>query len=678
MTGRLRILAGRAWRTSLPVKLAALAALLALAAAALVGREDAPAPTVADEDVAVAVADAVPYDGRSPRADAGGSQRVLVELPRPSLGRRGPLSPRDQRKYVRSLRMEGEALRSGLEAQGLRFEDVVTFERTWNGFAATVRARDIARLGEKGLRSAPVRRFFPALSEPVPGRPCRAAPSTRGKGAEPLEPCPSAPAPEGATVAVLAGGIAGAKGYDAVERDDRPEPGPDPRDPARSERSGELLGAIVAAPVQAIRVSAIRLAEGVGAEEFALTDELMTGLERTVDPDGDGDTEDRVPVALIGVSAPYAGFSRAPEAAAVRAAVRLGTFVAAPAGQEGAASGPLGTIGSPGGSPAAVTVGAFGVAPARSGLTAGEEFLGFAALLAGAPAPGGDLRTGPGEGNAAVVEPKPTPLTAVAKAVAAGAKLVVLAERRDDRALASLPAGAITVPVLGLTGPAARSALAVPAGTRIVVARPSDTRVGTSTKRLAAASSRGPTLDGIVKPDAVRPGGVMTADGQLVAGSAVAAAVVAAEAADLLKAFPRLAPANARRRLVGARTSATDVGRPPRLPVGRLELTRERGRVTGVRFTVGAFERGDPLGATGTRIEPAASVELTVRTAAGAPVRRLTAPGGALELLPGEYAYSLPAAELRSLPAGSYVFRVVARAPGQGRPTRRTSPAFRR
>ena len=104
-------------------------------------------------------------------------------------------------------------------------------------------------------------------------------------------------------------------------------------------------------------MSALRPAPGLaGVEEFARTDELLDGLEHAVDPDGDGNPADRAAVALVGVSAPYAGFGDAPEAEAVDGAVRLGTEVVAPAGQEGRAAGAYGTLGSPGAAAAAVAV----------------------------------------------------------------------------------------------------------------------------------------------------------------------------------------------------------------------------------------------------------------------------------------------------------------------------------
>ena len=74
--------------------------------------------------------------------------------------------------------------------------------------------------------------------------------------------------------------------------------------------------------------------------------------------------------------------------------------------------------------------------------------------------------------------------------------------------------------------------------------------------------------------------------------------------------------------------------------------------MTGVRFTLGAFERGDPLGA-GTAVTLTERVALAlVRAGSNRVVRRLTPPGGARELLPAEYAYELPAGALRALPRG--------------------------
>ena len=77
-----------------------------------------------------------------------------------------------------------------------------------------------------------------------------------------------------------------------------------------------------------------------------------------MDPNGDLDTSDHVPVALVGVNAPYAGFSRTPEAQAIEGAAGLGTLTIAPAGNEGAAAPGSGTVGSPASAPEALAVGA--------------------------------------------------------------------------------------------------------------------------------------------------------------------------------------------------------------------------------------------------------------------------------------------------------------------------------
>jgi hypothetical protein len=113
---------------------------------------------------------------------------------------------------------------------------------------------------------------------------------------------------------------------------------------------------------------------------------------------------------------------------------------------------------------------------------------------------------------------------------------------------------------------------------------------------------------------------------------------------------------------------------PP--PLGPLTLTREEDRVTGVRFALGAFERGDPL-AAGTAIRLTQGLALTLVDAqTDRVVRRLTPPGGARELLPAEYAFTLPRATLGELRRGRYAFRAVARSPRGGQPATARSEAF--
>ena len=77
---------------------------------------------------------------------------------------------------------------------------------------------------------------------------------------------------------------------------------------------------------------------------FGRTDQVIAGLERAVDPNGDGDTHDAVRLALLGVAAPYAAFTDGPEAQAVQGALDLNTLVVAPAGNDGTAGPTFGSI----------------------------------------------------------------------------------------------------------------------------------------------------------------------------------------------------------------------------------------------------------------------------------------------------------------------------------------------
>jgi hypothetical protein len=119
------------------------------------------------------------------------------------------------------------------------------------------------------------------------------------------------------------------------------------------------------------------------------------------------------------------------------------------------------------------------------------------------------------------------------------------------------------------------------------------------------------------------------------------------------------------------------LGRPDPPPLGRIALTRREGRVTGARFSVGAFDRGDP-GRTGARLAAAERLTLELVDTSGRRVATLTPRGGAPELLPGVYAYTLPAATLRRLPDGRFRFRARAVGPRGGPAATVLSPPFAR
>ncbi|HKH18767.1 MAG TPA: S8 family serine peptidase [Solirubrobacteraceae bacterium] len=630
VAGRGRIAAAIAVVRREPRKrLALVAAALAgavVAAVLIAGGDGGPPPS--------ALADAVPYDGRSPREPSGEGTRVIVALPRPSLGAARIADPEDQRDYVRSLEEESGALRSALGARGIRLSDVVTFTRTFNGFAATVRTGDLADLPSLGVRAQPVRRFYPATSEParVPGLRMPVAAAPLG----------------GASVAVLDSGadrahplLAGRldPGYDAVDGDDDPAPAKDPRGRRRETSGTALAGILVAAGerVLPIRVAGLQPAtQGSGLEDVAISDQLIAGLERAVDPDGDGATDDHVPVAVVGVNSPYAAFERSPEARAVGAAAELGTLVIAPAGSEGAAAGPNGTVGSPASAPDALAVGAL-AAPEGVGhvdLEVGGADAGKAALLSGFPPPAGLRTAGPIEatdpsellargarslrGRLAVVRAGDEPAARAAAAAAAGARVVLLAEPRR-RPLPAIPAGRIAAPVLGVTGDAAEGVLEEEAGAEVAVGdvepgrppiatlppqgAPGGGEAGAAAEALSGAalspfSSRGPAAGGGVAPGLAAPGAALTAvpgnASAIVGGSAVAAARTAIEAARLVRERPDTTPRELRAALVGAADP------DPRLPArgAGAGALRRQPQAAGITARTTPERRADPCPGT--------------------------------------------------------------------------------
>src|SRR4029434_863012 len=70
---------------------------------------------------------------------------------------------------------------------------------------------------------------------------------------------------------------------------------------------------------------------------YSRTDQLIAGLERAVDPDGDGNAHDAARIAVVGFAEPYAAFADSPSSRAVAGALALDTLVVAPAGNERAA-----------------------------------------------------------------------------------------------------------------------------------------------------------------------------------------------------------------------------------------------------------------------------------------------------------------------------------------------------
>src|SRR5439155_14181532 len=145
-----------------------------------------------------------------------------------------------------------------------------------------------------------------------------------------------------------------------------------PQDSSQLERHGTEMAGIIAgvdgpnglhgvapkAAILPIRVAGWQPASNGGELVYARSDQLIAGLERAVDPNGDGDEHDAVRIAVTGVAEPYAAFTDGPEARAAQGALDLGTLLVAPAGNDGGAGPAFGSIAAPGAGPAALAVGA--------------------------------------------------------------------------------------------------------------------------------------------------------------------------------------------------------------------------------------------------------------------------------------------------------------------------------
>src|SRR5581483_4746917 len=433
---------------------------------------------------------------------------------------------------------------------------------------------------------------------------------------------------------------------------------------------------------------------------YGRSDQLVAGLERAVDPNGDGDTHDAVRVAALGVAEPFAAFADAPEAQAVAGATALDTLVVAPAGDDGPAGPSFGSIAGPGGAPAALTVGASdgrAAQPAarvvlRRGLdvvyAATLPVLGTAAPTHSAALQVGAPGTAAGEpltardffdrrglslvaGRAALVAAGDDPAAAAAAAAAAGAKAVLLYAPALPAGPLDLPAD-VDVPVVAVpAGPAlallAARKLGVGVGVALGAVRPG---ANEDAGRLAVFSSRGLAFDGLVKPDVVAPGvGLLTAaPGEAVAGepsfatvngTSAAAAIVAGAAALLAQARPALPAAALKSLLVGY---ARDVAAATRAAQGA-------GAVDVGRSAAGELV-ADPVSLAFGRWSSAgwrSRQMLVVRKAAA----RLLVVPGRLTLAPGASATvavtasartrpraELAAGELRLTPAGGQALRV--------------------
>src|SRR5207237_4878503 len=96
-----------------------------------------------------------------------------------------------------------------------------------------------------------------------------------------------------------------------------------------SGRSG-LSGVAPGATVLPIRVGGWQHDDSGRLALFARTDQILAGLDRAVDPDGNGDAHDAARIALIPLAEPFSAFEDGPLALAAAGAAALDTLVVAP------------------------------------------------------------------------------------------------------------------------------------------------------------------------------------------------------------------------------------------------------------------------------------------------------------------------------------------------------------
>jgi subtilase family protein len=554
-----------------------------------------------------------------PRVAVG--QRVIVLLKTPALadrvGRVGGLATdEEERRWMQTALSSQKLLVARLRVQGVIVQPEFSYTRTVNGFSAAFDARGIALL-ERAPEVAgvyPVRAAYPAslssgllTSSQFGERPNIGLSDKDGRGV---------------TIALLDTGVDRAQpflrgrvasGIDIVGGEAGALAAARPDEPAQLERHGtELAGLLVGsggpgalagvapgATVLPIRVAGWQRDASANWAVYGRTDQVLAGLERAVDPNGDGDAHDAARVALIGVAEPFAGFADGPLARAAAGATRLDTLVVAPAGNDGPAGPGYGSVAGPGGSPAVLTVGAVDLRPrfgqVRVVLRAGLRIeLDGMRPLAGAVTPTRPLDVGIGAprsqttepagyqgavplldffdrrgsslvaGRAALVPAGIDPNGSVANAAQAGAVAVLFYG-------ADLPAGGIgldertPIPAVSVPVDVAHTLLdRIRTGVLTTLSLGAvHTESNAGEGRVMGFSSTGLAFDGRVKPEVVAPGVALetaepgaNADGSArygtVNGTSAAAALVAGSAALLAQARPYLDADALKSLLVGA------------------------------------------------------------------------------------------------------------------------------
>lgn len=489
-----------------------------------------------------------------------------------------------------------------LTRMGIALDIKYRYVNALNAVAATVRPDQLAQLRTAPQVAGvyPVRNVYPAGT--VAGKLASLGPAAR--------PLAGAGAGRGVRIALLDG---------PIDRDHPylhdPDPGwnaingkPQDTSPSAtaSAHATAMAGIVtgrdgpaglhgVAPQARLLPVQVLELQHGVLAGTTAT---LLAGLERALDPNGDGDLSDRADVILAPVAEPFAAFGGSAETIAAEGAERAGAVLVAAAGNDGPTGARYGTVASPGASPGWLAVGAsdgrvtlptVGVTLTSGGVATELDAMPLAGALV--PASGTAISlvvpAGPTDSDAERAPADIVTGTDVDDFVVDGTSTVkgkaVLLPRDGatiaERAAAASRAGAsalvlygdggapegalglddsVTLPVVVIPGEqgAAAAGTLLTGGAVSLTFGEAESGDNGATGTVAPFSSTGLAFDDSVKPDLVAPGVAVTTSApgggyRAESGTSVAAAQVAGAAALVRQAHPSWTPRVVRGALVG-------------------------------------------------------------------------------------------------------------------------------
>jgi subtilisin family serine protease len=477
------------------------------------------------------------------------------------------------------------------------------FVNALNAVSATVRPDQLAQLRAAPQVAGvyPVRKLYPAGTVATHL-------ASLGAAARPLA---GAAAGRGVTVALLDGPVDGGNpylhqplpGWNAING----KPAAAAPDSVAAAHGTAMAGIVVGrdgpAGLHGVAPQAtlvpIQVMELQHGDLMGTTATLLAGLDRALDPNGDGNLSDRADVILAPLAEPFAAFGASAEMVAAGGVERAGAVLVAAAGNDGSTGARFGTVGSPAASPGWLAVGASDgrITLPRTSVTLTTG--GVASTIADAPLAGGLNPVG-GAVLPLVLPAGPTqsdPARAPADIVAGtdegdfivdGTSLVrgkaVLLPRDgariSQRAVAASAAGAralvlygdggvaagalglddrVTLPVVVIPGEqgAAAAGTLLTGGAVSVTLADAQPDSNPDTGSVAAFSSTGLAFDDSVKPDLVAPGVAVTSSSpgggyMAQSGTSVAAAQVAGAAALVRQAHPTWTPQLVRGALVGS------------------------------------------------------------------------------------------------------------------------------